>query len=63
MKSELPALSRQQLDLTLPVPAAVPMRSRRAPRPCTRERAAWWFRQMRRAIDNTAGPVRSGEPA
>jgi hypothetical protein len=39
-----------QLDFTLPAPLAVRRSSRRV-RPCSRERAAWWFAQMRRAVD------------
>lgn len=54
-----PSAAKPQLDLTLPVtdpaPAApsTPQRSTRRPtRPCSRERAAWWFQQMRRAIED-----------
>jgi len=50
--------TKPQLDLTLPVPEpapaapSAPQRSPRRPtRPCSRERAAWWFQQMRRAIE------------
>ncbi len=50
--------TKPQLDLTLPVPesaaaaTSTPQRSPRRPtRPCSRERAAWWFQQMRRAIE------------
>jgi DNA-directed RNA polymerase subunit M/transcription elongation factor TFIIS len=50
--------TKPQLDLTLPVPESTPaapstpQRSPRRPtRPCSRERAAWWFQQMRRAIE------------
>lgn len=48
------SVTKPQLDLTLPVPepTATPQRSPRRPtRPCSRERAAWWFQQMRRAIE------------
>jgi DNA-directed RNA polymerase subunit M/transcription elongation factor TFIIS len=51
-----PSATKPQLDLTLPVPdpaaPSTPQRSTRRPtRPCSRERAAWWFQQMRRAIE------------
>ena len=39
-----------QIDFTLPAPIT----NRRGPRrvrPCSRERAAWWFAQMRRVVD------------
>ena len=47
-----------QLDLTLlSEPAA--RRAPRRQRPCSRERARWWFAQMRRVVDEVceAGPV------
>jgi hypothetical protein len=48
VKSDERAPRRQQILLTLPVqPAPAP----RQPRPCNRERADWWFRQMRRVVD------------
>lgn len=39
-----------QLDFAIPTP---PTQARRRVlvRPCSRERAAWWFAQMRRAVD------------
>ena len=43
-----------QMDFALPgpVPTAIPATRRNVvPRPCSRERAAWWFEQMRRAVD------------
>jgi hypothetical protein len=43
-----------QMDFALPgpVPISIPATRRNvAPRPCSRERAAWWFEQMRRAVD------------
>ncbi len=47
-----------QLDFALPtaLPSALPSpvhpaRRRVVQRPCSRERAAWWFEQMRRAVD------------
>ena len=46
--------TKPQLDLTLPVTevTATPQRSPRRPaRACSRERANWWFQQMRRAIE------------
>ena len=39
-----------QLDFAMPTPPA-PARRRMVVRPCSRERAAWWFAQMRRAVD------------
>lgn len=47
-----------QLDLTLVSEPAV-RRAPRRPRPCSRERARWWFAQMRRVVDEVcdAGPV------
>lgn len=44
------AACEDQMDLTLPA-ASAPARRRAAVRPCSRERAAWWFAQMRRAVD------------
>ena len=41
-----------QLDFAMSVPPApTPPRRRVVVRPCSRERAAWWFAQMRRAVD------------
>lgn len=37
-----------QLDFTLPVTGR---RASRRPRPCSRERARWWFAQMRQVVD------------
>ncbi|HTH46172.1 MAG TPA: hypothetical protein VMB21_01545 [Candidatus Limnocylindria bacterium] len=66
MKNELPftppapAPARReirpaQLDFTLPAsPTATTPTSRRTSRrqrPCSNERAAWWFDQMRRVVD------------
>ncbi|MEI6355684.1 MAG: hypothetical protein WCP53_01130 [Verrucomicrobiota bacterium] len=47
-----------QLDLTLLSEPAV-RRVPRRQRPCSRERARWWFAQMRRVVDEVcdAGPV------
>ena len=47
-----------QLDLTL-VSEPAARRAPRRPRPCSRERARWWFAQMRRVVDEVcdAGPV------
>ena len=47
-----------QLDLTLSSGPAV-RRAPRRQRPCSRERARWWFAQMRRVVDEVceAGPV------
>lgn len=47
-----------QLDLTLVSEPSV-RRAPRRPRPCSRERARWWFAQMRRVVDEVcdAGPV------
>jgi hypothetical protein len=41
-----------QLDFTLPAEPPAPRRSL-APgaRPCSRERARWWFNQMRQVVD------------
>lgn len=39
-----------QLDLAMPAPPPA-VRRRQMVRPCSRERAAWWFDQMRRAVD------------
>jgi hypothetical protein len=39
-----------QLDLAMPTPPPA-VRRRLVVRPCSRERAAWWFEQMRRAVD------------
>ena len=39
-----------QLDLAMPAPPPA-VRRRQVVRPCSRERAAWWFEQMRRAVD------------
>ncbi len=59
MKNEMPlaepAAPRReirpaQLDFTLPAPTPVRRTSRRQ-RPCSNERAAWWFAQMRRVVD------------
>jgi hypothetical protein len=61
MKNEMPltepAAPRReirpaQLDFTLPAPApASARRSARRQRPCSQERAAWWFAQMRRVVE------------
>lgn len=41
-----------QLDFALPAPAPTGVRrSERPARPCSRERAQWWFRQMHQVID------------
>jgi hypothetical protein len=40
-----------QLDFALPTPLST-SRRRSVVRPCSRERAAWWFAQMRRAVDD-----------
>lgn len=47
-----------QLDLTLLSEPSV-RRAPRRQRPCSRERARWWFAQMRRVVDEVceAGPV------
>jgi hypothetical protein len=47
-----------QLDLTLVSEPSV-RRAPRRQRPCSRERARWWFAQMRRVVDEVcdAGPV------
>jgi|GEM_PF-2094835 hypothetical protein len=47
-----------QLDLTLLSEPAV-RRAPRRQRPCSRERARWWFAQMRRVVDEVCdtGPV------
>lgn len=62
MKNELPPLPTEhptangrairpaQLDFTLPTSAVI-RRSTRRVRVCTHERAAWWFAQMRRVVD------------
>ena len=63
MKSELPPIASApqpvagvrgiwpaQLDLTLPT-LPTPRRAARRQRPCSRERAQWWFAQMRRVVD------------
>jgi hypothetical protein len=44
------AACEDQMDLTLPAVSA-PVRRRSGVRPCSRERAAWWFAQMRRAVE------------
>lgn len=52
MKNRNRSSEKPQLDLSLPSdPGNAPQRTRRAPRPCSRERAEWWFRQMYRAIE------------
>lgn len=49
MKNSNRNSAKPQLDLTLPAAATtVTRRSRKA---CSRERAAWWFRQMHRVIE------------
>lgn len=40
-----------QLDFPLPLPTVPPVRKVTAVRPCSRERAQWWFDQMRLAVD------------
>lgn len=41
-----------QLDFVLPTPVPTPPRRFERPaRPCSRERAQWWFRQMRQVVD------------
>lgn len=41
-----------QLDFALPAPAPKPLRRPERPaRPCSRERARWWFNQMRQVVD------------
>lgn len=52
MKNRNRSSEKPQLDLGLPSdPGIAPNRTRRTPRPCSRERAEWWFRQMYRAIE------------
>ena len=49
-----------QMDFTLPGPVPTPIPATRrnvVPRPCSRERAAWWFEQMRRAVDVDQSPT------
>ncbi len=48
MKTGERAAKRQQLQLTMPVP---PPPAPRHSRPCNRQRADWWFRQMRRVVE------------
>ena len=48
MKTEGRTPKRQQLQLAIPVPQAAAARPNR---PCTRQRADWWFRQMRRVVE------------
>lgn len=57
MKKELPfapsaptqrEIGSAQLDFPLP---ATSRRAARRQRPCSRERAAWWFAQMRRVVE------------
>ena len=43
-----PATGSTQLDLSLPTAGR---RTARRQRPCSRERAAWWFAQMRRVVE------------
>lgn len=40
-----------QLDLVLAAPTPVFRRVTRPGRPCSRERARWWFNQMRQAVE------------
>ena len=41
-----------QLDFALPAPSPIPPRRFERPaRPCSRERAQWWFRQMRQVVE------------
>lgn len=41
-----------QLDFTLPAEPPAPRRSLSpSARPCSRERARWWFNQMRQVVD------------
>ena len=64
MKNELPftqpAPARReirpaQLDFTLPTPPTTSSRrTSRRQRPCSNERAAWWFDQMRRIVETGA---------
>lgn len=49
MKNDVRTVRRDQLQLALP--AAARPAAARPPRPCQRHRADWWFRQMRRVID------------
>ena len=60
MKNELPftqpapsgrEIRPAQLDFTLPFLPASGRRTSRRQRPCSSERAAWWFDQMRRVVD------------
>lgn len=52
MKNRNRSSEKPQLDLTLAHdPGTSSGRSRRPQKPCSRERAAWWFRQMYRAIE------------
>jgi hypothetical protein len=52
MKNRNRSGSKPQLDLTLAIdPGTSTGRSRRPRKPCSRERAAWWFSQMYRAIE------------
>ncbi len=48
MKQDVRAGRKQQLQFPLPTPR-VP--GTRPARPCSRERADWWFRQMRRVVE------------
>ena len=49
----------RQLGLELGRAARPPRRPRR---PCNRERAEWWFQQMRRAIGDAGGTAAAGAP-
>ena len=45
-------LNDAQLDFTLPAETAAPRRSvASGARPCSRERARWWFNQMRQVVE------------
>ena len=59
MKNEMPLtepaaphreIRPAQLDFTLPASAPI-RRTFRRQRPCSKERAAWWFAQMRRVVE------------
>jgi hypothetical protein len=39
--------------------AAIP--ARRMPRPCSRDRAEWWFQQMRKVIGHDAADSSAGD--
>ena len=49
MKNTNRTVTKPQLALTLPEGCTAA--ARRSRKPCSRERAAWWFRQMHRVIE------------